>query len=281
MFMTKASIAIYATSPELNQTAEALAQKLQLRCIPQETHDYDYLLLLTPHFLGLQKTNSKAKPLTIDFLSPKMQYRRKQASLRKELLARALGLKNKTPRHIVDATAGLGRDSFILASLGFEVHILERSPIIFALLEDAIKRASHDTETGAIVKRMHLMNVDAVTYLKTLIPNPSPRAQNTPGEGRPPCPDIIYLDPMFPESKKTALSKQDMRIFHDVVGEDCDGDQLLKAALTCATQRVVVKRPRLAAPLAGLKPSFSMEGSSNRFDIYLTQETYGNTSSVT
>jgi 16S rRNA (guanine1516-N2)-methyltransferase len=212
---------------------------------------------LTPEFLGLQKTGTKSLPLYIDFLSGKLDYRRHHTSLRREAIARAMGLKNHTTPYIVDATAGLARDSFILACLGFEVTLLERSPIIHALLEDAIQRAMQDAAAAVIVQRLNLIQTDAVTWLQAL--------------DREKRPNIIYLDPMFPERKKSALSKIDMRIFHDIVGDDPDADALLQAALPCATQRVVVKRPRLAASLAGPAPSFSLAGSSNRFDIYLTQ----------
>jgi 16S rRNA (guanine1516-N2)-methyltransferase len=246
------SIAVTTTTSELEQAANVLAERLHLPYISDNLANYTYLLILTPSHLGLQKVNSPANPLIIDFLSKKMAYRRQHATLRNEIIARALGLKNKLPRHIIDATAGLCRDSFILATLGFEINIIERSPIIFALIEDAIARARKDTKTQAIIERLHPIQANANDWLKNQTA------------------DVIYLDPMFPERKKSALSKQDMRIFHDVVGDDGDADELLTIALTCAKQRVVVKRPRLAAPLCGLIPSFSMEGSSNRFDIYLT-----------
>lgn len=194
-------------------------------------------------------------PLYIDFLSGKMTYRRQHASLRKELLARAMGLKGNLQPKIVDATAGLGRDSFILACLGFEVTLLERSAVIHAELEDAIQRALQDSLASPIIQRLHLIKTDAITWM-----------ENCPVSERP---TIIYLDPMFPERSKSALVKKEMRLFHDIVGDDPDADALLPAALACTTQRVVVKRPRLAASLMDLAPSFSMKGSSSRFDIYL------------
>jgi 16S rRNA (guanine1516-N2)-methyltransferase len=256
-------IAVFPTHPDLYSKAISLSKQLGIACIFEISDTYDYLLLLTPDYLGLQKTGAPSKPLFIDFLSGTMRYRRQNASLRKEMLLRALGLKNKSPKKIVDATAGLARDSFILASLGFEVTLLERSPLIFALIEDAIHRALSQSDVAPIVKRLHLIQTDAINWLQN---NASP--------------DIIYLDPMFPERKKTALSKLDMRIFHDIVGEDTDAAPLLKIALTCASERVVVKRPRLAPPLANLLPTFSMEGKSNRFDIYLIKGSHGNNSST-
>ena len=45
--------------------------------------------------------------------------------------------------------------------------------------------------------------------------------------------------------------------------------RLLACARAWATRRVVVKRPRKAPPLGGLRPSTSIEGTTSRFDIYL------------
>lgn len=261
MFYT--DIAIFTIYHELIPKAEQLSKQLDLPFITNVDEKFAYLLVLTPNYIGLQKTGTNANPLYIDFLSGKMQFRRKQASLRNEILARALGLKNKSPRTILDATAGLARDSFILASLGFAIDLIERSPIIHLLIADGIERAVKNQEFASIMQKMHLIKTDAITWMKTH------------------SYDIVYLDPMFPERKKSALSKQDMRIFHEIVGQDLDADQLLQAALTCAKQRVVVKRPRLAQPLANKSPTFSMEGSSNRFDIYLTRDIHGNPATTT
>jgi 16S rRNA (guanine1516-N2)-methyltransferase len=248
-------IAVFTETLDLKQEATALAQDLLLP-VAENPDDYDYLLLLTDKALALKKNDSKTLPLIIDFLSGPMTYRRQHASLRRETLVRALGLKSHSTDTIIDATAGLGRDSFILASLGFQVHLLERSPIIQALLEDAIKRAETHPDVNSIVSRMHLHKIDSIHWMQQLTPDTKP--------------EIIYLDPMFPERAKSAMVKKEMLMFHDVIGEDPDADDLLTLALTCATKRVVVKRPRLAAPLLGKPPSFTMTGSSSRFDIYLT-----------
>ena len=242
-------IAVFTTHPELLPQAHALADQLAL---PFQ-QDADYLLLLTPECLCLQKTGEKSLPLVIDFSSKRMSWRCTNTSLRKEALARAMGLKNHTRPYIIDATAGLGRDSFILASLGFEVEMIERSPVIYALLKDGIHRGLQDETLAPIIKRMRLIHDNAIVYLKNCDEKPN----------------IIYLDPMFPERKKSALSRLDMRIFHDVAGDDEDGGSLLQAALACASERVVVKRPRLAHSLANIKPAYSLTGSSSRFDIYI------------
>lgn len=248
-FVMRENIAVFTAHAELQSAATALAEKLHLPFSNQA----DYLLLLTPDYLGLKKTDDKSLPLHVSFTSGKMDYRRQQVGLRREALARALGLKKETRPKIIDATAGLARDSFILASLGFEVTLLERSPIVYELVNDGIKRALLDEKIAPIVKRMHLIQTDAVTWLK----NTNEKL------------NIIYLDPMFPERKKSALTKMNMRIFHDVVGDDPDADELFHAALASTAERIVVKRPRLADELGKIKPAFSLEGSSSRFDVYL------------
>jgi 16S rRNA (guanine1516-N2)-methyltransferase len=245
------TIAVYYSSQELEPRAEALALTLALP-ITSEPHGYDYLLTLTSSYLGLQKVGSRSSPLFIDFLSPKIRFRLQQASFKNERLVRALGLKKNTRPFIVDATGGLGRDSILLANLGFEVTMLERSPIIHALLLDGIERAKSQLPA---IHRLSLIHTDAISWLSQLSPNNKP--------------DIIYLDPMFEERKNSALPKKEMLIFHDVVGEDTDAQSLLLTALTCARQRVVVKRPRLARPVGDIVPVYSSKGNSCRFDIYL------------
>jgi len=247
------NLAVATSFPALEPDARLLAGKLNLPMA--EGKQYDYLLVLTPDYLGLQKCGSKALPVFVDFLSIEMNRRRKQASLKREALARALGLKGQSSAKIVDATAGLGRDSFILACLGFEVILLERSPIVFALLKDGLNRASQNEQLAPIIARMHLIQTDALSWLKTTQP------------------DLVYLDPMFPEKRKSALVKKNMQFFQEIIGNDVDAETLLQTALTCANNRVVVKRPRLAAPLAGQEPAFCLEGSSSRFDVYLISRT--------
>jgi 16S rRNA (guanine1516-N2)-methyltransferase len=245
------NIAVSTSFSSLIDEGKSLANQLDLP-FSQDENGYDYLLLLTPEFLGLQKTGTKSLPLYVDFGSDEMNHRRKKTSLKKEFLARALGLKNNTHPVIVDATAGLGRDSFMLASLGFEIHLLEREKLVHALLADGIARGLKNPEITDIIQRMHLVESDAVEWLK-----------------KSPKPDLIYLDPMFPERRKTALVKKNMQYFQDIIGKEENTELLFQTALTCAKQRVVIKRPRLSESLSGPAPNFSLTGSSSRFDIYL------------
>lgn len=242
-------IAVYSPDPALQADALQLAHQLNLPF----TEQADYLLLLTEHYLALHDTRTNDLPLYINFVTGKLAHRHQQLSLRKEALSRALGLKTDTQPTIIDATAGLGRDSFILAALGFHVCMIERSPIIHALLQDGMRRAAYQPSLAPIMQRMQLIHANAIEFLQQLSEKPQ----------------LIYLDPMFPERKKSALPKKEMRVFHDILGHDEDTDQLLQAALACASERVVVKRPRLAAEWVGMKPSYTLTGRSNRFDVFL------------
>lgn len=245
------TLAIFTKHPDLISQAKSLSALLHLPLVSNNYADYNYLLTLTPHYLGLINTQEKTSPIYVDFLSGKLTYRRQQTSLRNEALARALGLKHDSNPIIIDATAGLAQDSFMLAGLGFEITLLERSPIICALLEDGIQRALHNSHVAPIVKRLNLIKTDSITWLKEH------------------SADLVYMDPMFPSREKSAAVKKEMRILQEIIGEDLDAEVLLQAALACATQRVVVKRPRLAKSITGKEPSYSLKGSSCRFDVYI------------
>jgi 16S rRNA (guanine1516-N2)-methyltransferase len=258
--------------------SEALAQRLRLPLLQAGTDELSlppYILTYTDNGLALQQTGKKADgPVVIDFVSGTSAYRRSRGG--GELIVKAAaGDKKKRPT-VLDVTAGLGRDSFVLATWGYQVTALERSPIIASLLEDGLQRArvavdnnissefglnaNHDldaeerNELQAVFDRLQLIQTDALDYLSGPV-HESP-------------PDVIVIDPMFPPSKKTALVKKDMRAFHHVVGADSDSAQLLDAALAVAVHRVIVKRPKKAAFLAEKKPNFSVEGKAIRFDIY-------------
>lgn len=218
------------------------------------------------HRLSLFKVENKQKMrVCVDFVGGTQAYRRQQASVKNEMLARALGLKanSEKPLWVIDATAGFGRDSMLLASLGCVVTLVERSRLMCFLLKDGMQRAAHLPELLPILSRMQLLPMDACDYLTAL--NQSKTAHDS-------RPDAIYLDPMFPASKNTAQVKKDMRILREVLDEEDDGDLLLRAALSSGASRVVVKRPRKAEHLGARKPNHSVDGQSSRFDVYLSPQ---------
>ena len=132
--------------------------------------------------------------------------------------------------------------------------MMERMPIVAALLEDGLERAKLSTEINDITDRMSLINSSSIENMTLAEP-----------------PDVIYLDPMYPHREKSAAVKKEMRVFQSLVGEDLDADNLLAPAITLAKYRVVVKRPSYAPPLAGKAPSMSINMKKNRFDVYVNQ----------
>jgi len=226
-------------------------EAIQLKCLA--------MLFWKEDKLFLQSFNGKQfKPLTINWAVGKSDYRRLHGG-RGEMIAKAVGVKQNFLPTVIDSTAGLGQDSFVLAAIGCQVTMIERSPVVRALLWDGLRRASRSEAIAAIAQRLSLVSGDSMLYLKNL--NPEDR------------PDVVYCDPMFPERSKTALVKKEMRVFKDIVGEDKDADLLLEQALKVAKKRVVVKRPRKAPALNSAEnvalPSHSIEGKSCRFDVYI------------
>ncbi|EKT56111.1 16S rRNA (guanine(1516)-N(2))-methyltransferase RsmJ [Providencia burhodogranariea] len=231
-------------------TLSQLAEKWQL------VHNPDAImaLVLTSENLQLRKMDEpKLGGIFVDFVSGAMAHRRKFGGGRGEAVAKAVGIKKDYLPDVIDATAGLGRDAFVLAALGCHVRMLERHPVVAALLDDGLQRGYQDVEIGEWLKqRMSLIHASSITALADI---ESP-------------PDVIYLDPMYPHRQKSALVKKEMRVFQSLVGADDDADALLVPALALAKRRVVVKRPDYAEPLAGQKAPSAVTTKSHRFDIY-------------
>ena len=236
--------------PSLAVTAAALAERLSLPL----SGEADFELQLTSEGLQLQELNSKAGPVRVDFVGGALAHRRQFGGGSGQMIAKAVGIQGSIRPTVLDATAGLGRDAFVLACLGCEVSMLERHPVVAALLHDGLGRAAEDVEVAPIVARMNLQQGNAIELMS--------RWQGAP-------PQVIYLDPMFPgRSKKSAQVKKEMRLFQPLVVADEDAAQLLTAALDLATHRVVIKRPRIAPALGGIVAGYSLEGKSSRYDIY-------------
>ena len=251
------SIAILPAECGHYARAAHLASELQVPLAGENREEFKFLLICSADSLDLIQTdNEKTGPIRSAFTDPKILYRLKHGGGRRQALARAVGLKKKgwQPR-IIDATAGLGRDGFILAHLGCRVHLLERSPILTAMIKDGLRFAGRAAQTAETVSRIRITQTDSIRYLQKLT------EQNRP--------DVIYIDPMYPERTKSSLVKKEMRILRTLVGDDQDAPELLKTALHFAVNRVVVKRPRLAPMLGGLEPSHAITGRTSRFDIYL------------
>ena len=190
--------------------------------------------------------------LMADFVP--MVPRLKQGIIGTELLVRAAKLKKTRedgkPPALLDATAGLGEDSILLAAAGFSVKMYEQNPTIAALLEDALKRAAAVPELSEIVSRMELVNADSIQAMKNL--------QEPP--------DVIYLDPMFPERKKSALIKKKFQLLGQLEMPCTNEEELLRAAMAAQPRKIVIKRPARGPYLAGVKADYSVSGKTIRYD---------------
>ncbi len=219
----------------------------------------DFQLEKKPEGLSLafkQDAATKLSYLRVDFTSGPLAYRRVHGGGKNQAIAKAIGLKHyPLPLRVCDATAGWGQDAFVLASLGCTMHLIEQSPLMGALLEDGLKRAAADPIIGAWASLIKLTVARAEDVLENLI-------------GRD-CPEVIYLDPMFPASERSALASLRMRALSAIVMDMDPSDNLLGLARSKALKRVVVKRPIDVEPLDDQTPDFAIRSVSYRYDVYL------------
>ena len=232
-----ASVAVLPNAPSTREQAALLAESLSLPLISTENKSYfDLLLEVRAKGLALAPTDRKlGNGIRIDFAPTPGAYKKLTLGSTRQPLAKAVGIRIGN-RSVIDATAGLGRDAFHLACLGCRVLAMERSPILAAMLNDALDRASRprDQKLIAIVERISVMVGDSRSMLTALALIDRP--------------DVVYLDPMFTSRESSALARKEMRILRMLVGGDEDAGELLRIARETATKRVVVKRHLRAPP---------------------------------
>ncbi len=220
------------------------------------------LIVDNEHGLSLQFCGRGVPgPIQVDFLSGASAHRRQFGGGKSQLIAKAVGIKGRFRPQVLDLTAGLGQDGFVLATLGCEVTLVERVGVVYQLLLDGLRRAkaAPDIAVQSIISRLSLYHVNGLDYLSSY----KEKA------------DVIYFDPMFPEREKAAKVKKSMAAFHEIVGSDDDAGEVLNLALQKAKYRVVVKRPRKAPSITQQyphlllpEPGLIMEAKSSRYDIY-------------
>lgn len=241
------------------QNLEILAAQLSVPVLPTGHTPRDFcqfLLFYEKARLCLRSTaEGAAGSVCVDFDNHSLQYRQRHP-VQPEALLKAAAVKQGHMSRVLDATAGFGLDAYLFAAAGSAVTLCERSTILHAMLEDGMRRAaqSADERVRQSVARMHLHAGDSLTLMQA-------HWQERP--------EIVYLDPMFPErKKKSAKVKKNMFVLQQLLHGEGDASGLLAQALAIAVKRVVVKRPRHAPFLDGRAPGFTLQGKSSRFDVY-------------
>ena len=257
---SQASIAVICFAKHRRQQAEEFCQLNQLPLLKNKSDDYELSLIFHDDLIELfgRQLNTA---ISIDFINGALAHRQQFGGGRGQAIAKAMGLKSGITPAILDTTAGLAGDAFVLASLGCPITLLERSPVIFQLLDNAVERASLSENFQTISDQgFKLINIDANDYITQQLANKSER------------PDVIYIDPMYPKRKKSALVKKDMQILQRLHDKDEHPEALLENALNFARKRVVVKRPIQAESLGDKAPNTSVKSKKTRYDIYTIEK---------
>jgi len=237
------------------EAAKLFAAQHALPFLDASSSDYELQLRYTEEHIELFDVALNAS-IYVDFITGALAHRKQFGGGRGQAIAKAMGLKRGHNPSILDITAGLARDAYILRILGCAITLVERSPVLHALIEDGIQRGqTHEDTATALSQGFGLINNDSIGYMKKIEQGSRP--------------DVIYIDPMYPERKKSALVKKDMQILQKLLGEDDNAEQLLDAALSCAQKRVVLKRPIHADCVGSIKPDTSVSSKKTRYDIYI------------
>lgn len=240
-------------SIEFKQVIKELSRQWRLEIREPMPHEPFILEMHQGRLQLCQWQSPRLGPLYVDFVAGALAHRRKFGGGRRQAIARAVGIKSGVQLSVIDATAGWGRDAFVLASLGCRVHMIERSAVMAALLSDGLSRAQQDVNIGSwIQSRLSLAWQDSMD-----VASPWPF-----------IPEVVYLDPMFPEKRKSALVKKEMRALQILLGVQVDAEMLLSMAFAKAQERVVVKRSALASALSAQLPQTVIKTRKNRFDVY-------------
>ena len=250
-----ATICVICTSHSLSEKASEFAKIHHYAFHTQENDSYELQLIFEDDKIELHDTTLNTN-IFVDFVEGALAHREKYGGGKGQAIAKAIGLNKIKNPTVIDATAGLARDAYVLATMGCRVTLLEASPILYTLISNGIERARlSDNDEHSVDNFIDLINSDSKHYLKQLDADSKP--------------DVIYIDPMYPERKKSALVKKDMQILHKLIGKSEDESDLLDTALLMAKRRVVVKRPSHAEPVTGIKPTMSISSKKTRYDVYV------------
>ena len=260
-FQASHKIVFSASNPQFFSEAKKLGKQVFLPAVPynnEKLAKYDVIILVDDKILSLQLNQTKkSSPISIDLVSNLQHYQNKTSNLNSLPIVKALGNSQKN-RTLLDATCGMGKDTSLFLSRGFKVTALENSPIMAKLFENAISRCQQDTNFAKLIKNnLKFKHADAFDTLASL--------QYSTNK-----PDIIYLDPMFLEKKKSALSKKEMQILQYILPATTYTEQkkLLSLALKAAQKRDIIKQPK-NAPVLIEGVAHQYKGRAVRYDLYI------------
>lgn len=240
-----------------NAIEKSLAARLGVELVAESTlgeTSANLFLKFFPEGLSLCERETKAAgPTRVDFFDTALN-KRVSDSVRNQNLIKALGLKKKPNPKVLDAMAGLGKDAYLMASVGCSVQMLEKSRVVYELLQDGLDRLRE----GLAEERVKGLNLLHLDFLE---------CDYAHGEY-----DVVYLDPMYPLEKRKSRAKKDMDRLHALLGFEKLDEAIFNKAMGIAGRRVVVKRPKKAANFASIEPDLFYQGSSARFDIYLSKK---------
>lgn len=249
-FKYEDKLIVYYEKAEYRERAESLARHLGTCAVDNLDNCTDKSLYLRLDDKGLSLQDGELE-LMADLR--RMLPRLKKSNLQNEMLIKSSRLKGVTGDiTVLDATAGLGEDSIILAAAGYYVELYEYDPVIAALLKDAMQRAMKDSELSNIVSRMNLHEGNSIEAMRQLSE----------------APDIILLDPMFPERQKSASVKKKFQLLQQLESPCTDEGELLAAAMDLKPRKLIIKRPLKGQYLAGIKPEYSYKGKAIRYDCF-------------
>ena len=239
---------VLAGEERYQEQAESLAGKLSAEYYagdPSEIGDALYL------YLDAEGLSLRSGDLILRGDLTRMLPRLRPNNLSGELLVKAAKRKSfeGTPL-LLDATAGLGEDSLLLAAAGFRVELYEYDPVIAALLADSLRRAAGIPGLSEIAARMELHAGDSIEAMRH----------------RTVSPDVILLDPMFPGRTKSALIKKKFQLLQRLERPCAEEAELLDAAIAAGPKKIIIKRPVKGPYLAGRKPDYSLTGKAIRCD---------------
>ncbi|MCR5719914.1 MAG: class I SAM-dependent methyltransferase [Lachnospiraceae bacterium] len=246
---------VFCNDPLLIPESQALAERLK---VPFESdipgREGEIHIEKTDEGLFLRREG-----LSFCVDTEKVKKRIKTGNLQKEMIVSAVNIKKHTGTlKVLDATAGLGEDSFILGAAGFDVTMYEYNPVIAALLEDGLKRLFYNPEFAMLKERLQLCVGDSISAMKEM-----------KGEF-----DVIFLDPMFPKRTKSSDVKKKFQLLQDIEVPCENEEELLHAALAAGAKKVVIKRPAKGPALGGIKCDFSYSGKAIRYDCIVNTERF-------